>query len=137
MDLYKLKHQILYQYRYSKNFRSSKCCWIKYYIKKKSNDWNNESCEACRSEHLGIVKLMIKKDGYYWNSGTRKCGHLSIIKMARDYPKEFRIQIIPRNNKIIKIIYASLYDYLPDEMINEVLKYSIFENFNLYSWKSF
>ncbi len=27
-----------------------------------------------------------------------------------------------------------MYDYLPDEMINEVLKYSIFEDFNLYFW---
>ncbi len=41
---------------------------------------------------------------------------------------------IPKNDQIIEIIYTSLYDYLPDEMINIILQYSIVEDFNLHEW---
>ncbi len=108
--------------------------WINYFIKKGANDWDSGFLGACLSRHKDIVNLMIEKGATGWNSGLQeayKDGQL------RNYPKykipKYKISFkIPKDDQIIKIIYASLYDYLPDEMIDIVLKYSIVEDFNLY-----
>jgi len=41
---------------------------------------------------------------------------------------------IPKDDAVINIIYYSLYDYLSDEMIDIVLKYSTVKDFNLKEW---
>ncbi len=43
---------------------------------------------------------------------------------------------ISEYDNVIKIIYASLYDYLPDEMIAIVLQYSVAEDFDLELFKN-
>ncbi len=86
--------------------------WINYFIEKGANDWNYGLRGACLGGNLDIVNTLIEK-------GAKP-------------PKEYRIPFkVPKDNRVIEIIYVSLYDYLPDEMIDIILKYSIVENFNL------
>ncbi len=106
----------------------------------KGANWGLEG--ACKGGHLDIIELMIEKGAKDWNwglEGACEGGHLDIIKLmikkGAEPLDEYEIPFIPKNDKIIEIIYASMYDYLPDEMINIVLQYSIVEDFNLYKWK--
>jgi len=109
-------------------------------INKGANDWNWGLWRACEGGHLDLVNMMIQKGADNWNWGLYGAcfgGHLDLIKLMLEKGaeplKEYKIPFkIPKDNTVIDIIYASLYDYLPDEMINIVLKYSIVEDFNLY-----
>ncbi len=116
---------------------------INFLIKKGAKDWDIGLRGACKGGHLDLVNLMIEKGTKNWNFGlfgACKGGHLDIVKLmlqkGAEPQDEYKISFNPKNDQIIEIIYASLYDYLPDEMINEVLKYSIVEDFNLYEWFS-
>ncbi len=111
-------------------------------IEKGANDWNIGLMGACYGGHLEIANLMIEKGVNCWNSVLHiawQYGHLDIVNLiiekgadpSRTYEMFFKI---PKDDRVIEIIYSSLYDYLPDEMINIVLKYSIIEDFNLYEW---
>jgi len=101
--------------------------------------WNDGLYGACVSGDLDLVNTMIGKGANDWDSGLQGAylgGHIDIINMmlkkgAKPLKEYYILFKIPKDDKIIEIIYASLYDYLPDEMINEVLKYSIVEDFNL------
>jgi len=118
--------------------------WINYFIKKGANNWNYILSVACQGGHLDLVNMMIQKGANVnWGlAGACKGGHLDLVNMmiqkGANPMSEYKIPFkIPKDDQIIKIIYNSLYDYLPDEMIDIVLKYSIVEDFNLYKWLQF
>jgi len=58
-----------------------------------------------------------------------------LLKNGAKPLEEYKILFkIPKDDKNIGLIYLSLYDYLPDKMIDIVLKYSTVEDFNLREW---
>jgi len=104
-------------------------------IDKEVNNCDTGLSNACYYGHLDIAKLMLEK-GAIFTLNEDYSRHLDIVKLllekGADSLPEYKILFkIPKDDEIIEIIYASLYDYMPDEMINEVLKYSIVEDFNL------
>ncbi len=108
-------------------------------IEKAANNWE---IKCTIGKYLDIINLMLQKGAKYWNQilqGSYLDAYFySINYMIEKYENPLnKCKIpfkIPRNNQVIEIIYVSLYDYLPDEMIDIVLKYSIIEDFNLYEW---
>ncbi len=104
-----------------------------YMIEKGAKNWKYGLQGACEGGHADIVKLIIEKEKIKWRQYP-----LDPIIISVDESKGIifsRVPFkIPKDDDIIKVIYISLYDYLPDEMINEVLKYSIVEDFSLREW---
>jgi len=105
---------IIYTYTYSLYELYSKY-WINYFIKKGADSWDLGLYGACHGGYEDIIQLMLDKGA----------------EPLYEYEIPFKI---PKDDENIMLIYSSLYDYLPDEMINEVLKYSAVEDFNLYEW---
>jgi len=97
---------------------------------------------ACKGGHIDLVNMMLQKGANDWNLGligACQGGHLDIIKLMLEKGaeplSEYKIPLkIPKDDQNVKLIYSSLYDYLPDVMINEILKYSTVEDFNLLDW---
>jgi len=97
---------------------------------------------ACEGGHMDIVNMMINKGANNWDRGlvaAYRGDHTNIIKLmlqkGAKYPDiVYKYINIPKDDPIIEVIYCSMYDYLPDEMINEVLKYATVEDFNLQEW---
>jgi len=111
-------------------------------IQKGADKYNDGLTRACLNGHLDIIKLMLQKGADNYNNGldrARQGGHINIIKLMLEKGanplSEYEIPFkIPKDDSIIEIIYESLYDYMPDEMIDIVLKYSTVEDFNVREW---
>ncbi len=117
--------------------------------------------KACEGGQIHIVNMMLKKMADTWcdeddieykctDIFACKCDHTDIANMLIKrriihplyhplYKQVFTLYEISEDNDddSIKVIYSSLYDYLPDEMIDIILKYSIVEDFNLQEWLLF